>query len=139
VGGDDSLRALADAEEIRDLARGYAHCVWQSDPDGAVDLFTHDGVMDLGDRPPLVGREAMLAEYREAFAASEFRPFVSQHVVDLDGERASGTCYLDLKAVVDGTLMVGWGYYEDEYVRLDGRWRFKSRRLNPVHYGPSAG
>ena len=48
---DANLRALMDVEAIRDLARGYAHCVWQRDSDGAVDLFAPDGVMDMGDRP----------------------------------------------------------------------------------------
>ncbi|MBW2233403.1 MAG: nuclear transport factor 2 family protein [Deltaproteobacteria bacterium] len=98
---DRSPGALADREEIRDLARGYAHCVWQNDPEGAVDLFAADGV--------------------------------------LDGDRATGTCYVDLKAVVDGIMMVGWGYYEDEYVRVDGRWRIQTRKLNLIHYGPSGG
>ena len=56
-----------------------------------------------------------------------------------DGDRASGTCYVDLKAVVDDTMMVGWGYYDDEYVRVDGRWLFERRKLNLVHYGPAAG
>ncbi|MBW2698374.1 MAG: nuclear transport factor 2 family protein, partial [Deltaproteobacteria bacterium] len=134
---DRSPGALADREEIRDLARGYAHCVWQNDPEGAVDLFAADGVIDLGDRPRLEGRVAMLAEYRKAFRTSAFRPFISQHVIELDGDRATGTCYVDLKAVVDGIMMVGWGYYEDEYVRVDGRWRIQTRKLNLIHYGPS--
>jgi hypothetical protein len=130
---------LADLEAIRDLARGYAHCVWQNDPGGAVDLFADDGVMDMGDRPKLEGRAALLTEYREVFRTSAFRPFVSQHVIELDGDRASGTCYLDLKAVVDDVMMVGWGYYDDAYIRLEGGWRFASRKLNLVHYGPSGG
>ncbi|MBW2698858.1 MAG: nuclear transport factor 2 family protein, partial [Deltaproteobacteria bacterium] len=32
-----------------------------------------------------------------------------------------------------------WGYYEDEYVRVDGRWRIQTRKLNLIHYGPSGG
>ena len=32
--GEAKLRELADLEAIRDLARRYAHCVWQKDVPG---------------------------------------------------------------------------------------------------------
>ena len=66
------LRQLADLEAIRDLVRRYAHCVWQKDVAGVVDLFSDDAEMDMGDRPPIVGREALLASYSEAFATQQF-------------------------------------------------------------------
>jgi len=46
-----ALQALADESAIRDLARRYAHCVWQRDAPGAAALFAPDAVMDTGDRP----------------------------------------------------------------------------------------
>jgi len=61
---------LADREAIRELARRYAHCVWQKDVEGAIELFTDDAEMDTGDRPPIVGREALLDSYREMFATN---------------------------------------------------------------------
>ena len=54
------LRELLDKEAIRDLARRYAHCVWQKDVDGAIALFTDDAEMNTGGRLPIVGREALL-------------------------------------------------------------------------------
>ncbi len=129
-----SLQALADESAIRDLVRRYAHCVWQRDAAGAAALFAPDAVMDTGDRPALVGREAILDEYTRAFASSGFQPFVHNHVIDLQGERASGTAYIDLKARVDGRAMEGWGFYDDEYVCTAEGWRFQRRRLNLVHY-----
>ena len=68
------------------------------------------------------------------FEATEFRPFVHNHVLELDGDSATGTCYLDLRAVVDGVRMTGFGYYEDEYVRQGGVWLFQKRKLNMVRY-----
>lgn len=128
------LRALLDEAAIRDLVRRYAHCVWQRDAAGAAALFAVDAVMDTGDRPPLEGRQAILDEYRRTFDASGFRPFVHNHVVDIQGDRATGTAYLDLRASVDGRAMEGWGFYEDAYVRTDEGWRFARRRLELVHY-----
>ena len=124
-----TIRALADAEAIRDLARRYAHCVWQKDVAGAIDLFCEDAVMDTGDREPLRGRQQMLATYGSMFEEAELHPFVHNHVLEVSGDSARGTCYLDLRATLEGKRMTGFGYYEDEYVRVDGEWKFRSRKL----------
>jgi ketosteroid isomerase-like protein len=141
-----TVRELADLEAIRDLARRYAHCVWQKDIAGAVELFAEDGVMDTGDRPAIHGREALLEAYQGMIGGADLQPFVHNHVVELRGERAVGTCYLDLRATVDGKSMIGAGRYDDEYVRVGGHWRFQSRKLTmrflvPVGQGwvPSPG
>jgi ketosteroid isomerase-like protein len=132
---DDIIRELADLEAIRDLARRYAHYVWQKDAAGAIELFTDDAVMDTGDRPPIVGREAMLESYAAMFAVSSFRPFIHNHVIELDGDRATGTCYLDLRAITEeGVAMTGFGFYEDRYERAAGGWKFASRRLELAEY-----
>ena len=133
---DARLVAMADREEIRDLARRYAHCVWQKDADGAVDLFAEDGVMDMGDRPPIEGRATLLQVYRETFVDSVLQPFVHNHVIDLDGDRATGTCYLDLRATMDGRSMIGAGCYDDVYRRVGGIWKFERRTLTLAHFVP---
>jgi uncharacterized protein (TIGR02246 family) len=125
----DALRRLLDLEEIRDLARRYAHCVWQRDAAGAAALFAEDGEMDTGDRPPIKGRAAILTSYQEIFQSQEFRPMVHNHVIDLDGETATGTCYLDVQATVEGADKVGLGTYQDRYVRTTDGWKFRSRLL----------
>ena len=43
---ENQIQFLLDTEEIRDLARRYAHCVWQRDGQAAGALFAEDGVMD---------------------------------------------------------------------------------------------
>ena len=125
----DGIRRLLEVEEIRDLAHRYAHCVWQSDAAGAAELFAEDGEMDTGERPPIRGREAIRASYEEIFRSQEFRPMVHNHVIDLDGESATGTCYLDVHATLDGVDKVGLGYYRDRYVRTADGWKFRSRLL----------
>lgn len=132
---DTAVRELADREAIRDLARRYAHCVWQRDIEGAIDLFTEDGRMDLDDRPPIIGRRALIASYK-ALLAGDFQPFVHNHLIELDGDRATGVCYLDLRASVNGKSMIGSGVYHDEYVRDGGRWKFASRRLAMSYFVP---
>ena len=127
-----TLRRLADLEAIRDLARRYAHCVWQRDAEGAIALFCDDAEMDTGDRPPIRGRAALLETYRKVFADADFLPYVHNHVIELgaDGETATGTCYLDLRTTLGEESMIGSGYYEDVYVRIGDVWRFQCRKLN---------
>ncbi len=133
-GLDSTVQRLADLEAIRDLARRYAHSVWRQDPEGASSLFADDGVMETGDRPPLEGRAAIHAEYTQVFGQSDFHPFVHNHVIELDGDRATGTVYLDLRAGADGRRMIGYGFYRDDYVRTGEGWKFARRTLQMIEY-----
>ena len=131
-----TLRELTDREAIRDLARRYAHYVWQKQIAAAVDLFTEDGEMDTGEAPPLRGRAALLEAYQRMLGDARFQPFVHNHVIDLAGDEASGICYLDLRAVQKGRSMIGSGYYEDRYRRVAGEWKFQSRKLQMEYLVP---
>lgn len=131
------IRELADSAAIRDLAHRYAHYVWQNDLEALAALFAEDGEMDPGTRPPLRGRAALLAGFRQMLTAgSVFLPFVQQHVVDLAGDTASGTCYIDLRAEVEGKSMIGAGWYADRYVRTAEGWRFQSRKIELRFFVP---
>jgi hypothetical protein len=95
--------------------------------------------MDTGDRPPLRGRAAILAVYEAAFRDQPFRPMLHNHVIELDGDAATGTVYLDLRATMDGVQKTGIGYYEDRYVRTPEGWKFRARRLTLQYFGDSGG
>ncbi len=136
-----TLRELIDREAIRDLVRRYAHHVWQGQPRECAALFSEDAEMDTGDRPPIRGRAALQAAYEEIFVGAALRPFVHNHVIELDGDRATGVCYLDLHGSIGGRSVTGTGHYEDEYVREGARWLFRSRKLSmaaPDESGPGA-
>ena len=110
------LQQLVDREAIRDLACRYAHHVWQKEGTAAALLFTEDGEMDTGQAPVLRGRTALLESYRRMLGDATFQPFVHNHVIALAGDEASGTCYLDLRATMEGRSMIGSGWYEDHYL-----------------------
>jgi ketosteroid isomerase-like protein len=131
------IRELADTEAIRDLARRYAHYVWNKDAAAAVSLFADDGVMDLGDRPAIKGRATLLESYQSLITDPSMHPFVHNHVFEVDGDRATGMCYLDLRVTLaDGTKMIGFGYYNDVYVRVGPQWKFRFRKLTLCDYVP---
>jgi ketosteroid isomerase-like protein len=131
------MSALDDLDAIRDLARRYAHHVWQNEVDKLAGLFTEDGEMDPGIRPPIRGRAALDVGFREMLTTgSVFLPFVQQHVVDLSGDTATGTCYIDLRAEVGGKSMIGAGWYSDRYARTAEGWRIQSRKLTLRFFVP---
>jgi ketosteroid isomerase-like protein len=130
------VRELADREAIRDLARRYAHHVWRKEVPAAIGLFTEDGEMDTGDAPVIKGRAALLESYQRMLGDAEFQPFVHNHVIELRGDAATGTCYLDLRASVDGRSLIGAGWYDDHYVRVGGEWKFRSRKLTLCYLVP---
>jgi ketosteroid isomerase-like protein len=135
---DTTVRRLADLEAIRDLARRYAHCVFQTDAAGAVDLFTEDGVIDMGDRPPIAGRDALREVYEATLGQTMLQPFVHNHVIDLEDDHATGVCYLDLRGATGAASMIGSGYYHDDYVRVGDAWKFRSRKLTMSFWVPLA-
>jgi ketosteroid isomerase-like protein len=129
------VRELSDKEAIRDLARRYAHCVWKDDADGAIGLFAEDGQMEIRGRA-ITGREALLDAYRSMLVGLDLQPFVHNHVIELAGDHATGTCYLDLRATMDGKSMLGSGWYDDRYVRTAKGWKFASRALTMKFLAP---
>lgn len=132
----DTLRDLADGDAIRDLPRRYAHCVWQKDVEGIVALFTPDGVMDTGEGRPIAGHEAIRKVYKRIFELNDLMPYVHNHVIELDGDMATGHCYLDLQATMEGRRVTGAGFYLDRYVRTPTGWKFADRKLTMRRLGP---
>ena len=130
-----TVRILADKEAIRELTARYADSVWRRDPEGAVELFAEDGVMDVGNGTVLVGRSALRDGYR-AMLTIDLQPFVHGHVIELAGDRATGRCYLDLRGTVEGKSMTGAGFYEDTYVRTRWGWKFQTRKLVMRYFAP---
>ncbi len=133
---DGILAELADREAIRELVNQYAHQVWRNDIPAIAALFAEDGVMDTDTQGVIQGRDAIARDYKRLLADNVFRPFVHNHIIDLDGNEATGTVYLDLRATVDGVDQLGAGFYNDQYARVDGEWKFSSRKLNLVSMVP---
>ncbi len=98
-----TVRTLADKEAIRDLARRYAHYVWRKDVDGIVELFTEDGrLIDTGVPPSETrARPRCARRIQSMIGGPDFHAFVHNHLVELDGDTATGVCYLELRVTVE--------------------------------------
>lgn len=129
---DTLLQELLDREAIRSLPLRYCHYVWQKDLDGYVNLFTEDGSISTND--PSLPRAHGHAELRRMIAdgleTMQPRPFIHNHVIELSGpDRATGTCYVEVRLLRDGKQWLMTGWYNDEYAKVGGEWKFKSRQI----------
>jgi hypothetical protein len=129
------LQALLDREAIRDLPLRYCDCVWRDDIEGLVKLFAPTGefVIAIGGQETVATGHAALREvYRKGLAIGP-RPFIHNHVVELQGaKKGRGRCYLDLHSIHQNMQFIGAGHYADTYVKSKGEWKFQRRHFTAL-------
>ncbi len=137
---DRRVKVLEDIEEIKKLKRRYcAYCDDNYDADALADLFTEDAVWDGGIRGRNDGRE----EIRRFFErAPERLPFamhmVMNPIIEVDGDSAKGTWYLFQPCTFADQNRAVWGAarYDEDYVKIDGQWKFKHLKLTSHFWTP---
>jgi 2-iminobutanoate/2-iminopropanoate deaminase len=136
---DALLGELRDREEIRELTYRYGLAIEQRDENAMAELFTEDGAADFSSLGwgVIRGRAALRDFYRTTWPL-DVKPFFSNHLIELAGDRARGTCSLENRATRDGQSMIGAGRLHDEYQRVDGGWKFASRRVEMFYFTPLA-
>jgi uncharacterized protein (TIGR02246 family) len=132
---EERIRALEDKDAIRELTARYCWAVSRNEVDAISALFCEDGAFVMDDRR-YEGREAIRESYGASMPDPPTRPFIQNHVIELDGDRAKGVCAVEIRAVQDGEAYTGAGHYEDEYRRVDGGWKFARRRFWFYHWVP---
>lgn len=129
------LRRLEDVEAIKRLKAQYClYCDDGHNADGVASLFVENGVWDGGElRGRHEGREAI----REFFATVPSRAYsFSMHnvlnpIITVDGDQAHGTWYLFMAATrrEGNQAILNAGRYEDDYVRIEGEWKYQSLQI----------
>jgi 3-phenylpropionate/cinnamic acid dioxygenase small subunit len=130
--------SVSDRLELGDLAYAYATALDERDVEGFAALFTRDGhlgVYEPDAEQPLLGYDGadiaravgLLDDYGETMHV------VSNHRVEVDGERASGVVYCRAHhtTVRDGARfdLVMTIRYHDRYRRTPAGWRFSHRKI----------
>ncbi|HXU19728.1 MAG TPA: nuclear transport factor 2 family protein [Verrucomicrobiae bacterium] len=132
-----------DRAEIEDLQGRYMFALDFHDADMYASTFTEDGVLDYG--PVVKGREAIrkvIADMGkrapvQAADASDKRPVVGRHnisniVIKVDGNKAEGRAYwfhYGNNNPKRTASLDSFGHYEDEMVKVDGKWLFSKRKI----------
>lgn len=134
------LDRLEDRMEIADLRANYCQHYDHGRIDDFVDLFAADAFLDLGPGGAHHGvdeiRPAIVDAQKVSSGPGQFiRHFNPPGTTEfVDDDHATGASHLLFQLGGEANL-AGAGTYYDEYVRVDGDWRFAARRMAFVYFG----
>ena len=136
---EERVRVLEDIEAIKALKASYCFLTDDGEVDRLAELFTADAVWDGG----VIGRFEGRAAIREFFVDLPKLISFALHLVmnpriEVHGDHATGQWYLVEPNTTAGREMAVWGAgrYDEEYVRVDGQWKFQRVVLEPVFWTP---
>src|SRR5260370_30143205 len=123
---------VEDRLAINDLFVRYTIALDTGDVETMVGCFTEDGslvsptVGTYSGRPAIREFARRFARFRER--GSQLRHVISNLAVQLDGDRASATCYLLNVITRNGkSELLAPGRYECRLEKIQGEWLFKHR------------
>jgi hypothetical protein len=64
------------------------------------------------------------------------KPFFTNHVIRIQGDHATATCSLENRATRADQSLIGAGRLHDECQKVNGEWKFKSRRVEMFYFVP---
>ena len=133
-----------DRAEIEELQARYMFALDWFDADAYAATFTEDGTLNWA-RGTVKGKEAIRTDVRgmRAVLATysgddgsgkpvSLRHFISNISIDIKGDRAVGRAYwfeIANNGAGHTPKIGGFGHYEDELRRVNGRWLFASRKI----------
>jgi len=128
------IRILEDTEAIKKLKAKYWRCIDRKLWDELEECFTEDVIVDYGPDMQFRGREAVLGFFRDALGKDSV---VTVHAgygaeIEILGETtARGVWALHDRVTIEPeSRLKGWGHYEDEYIKEEGKWKIKFTNLS---------
>jgi uncharacterized protein (TIGR02246 family) len=138
MSGPDDLAEWIDKLAIQELVSRYTSASTRGDWDGFEDLFTADASWELPApmEKTVVGGRAIREDLEETLKGQDFfMQMTHDAVVELHGpDVATGVVTIHAIARKEGqNEVVSYAVYYDDYVKIDGAWRFARRRLQPIY------
>lgn len=132
----DDMNELRDKMELKELVDRFSILADRKDVPAQVQLFTEDGVVEFYNGNERQGEVNGRKQIGEAFA-----PYLAlfetvyhingQQTVNIDGDKATGIAYCQVVLIGnrDGkkSMTIEGVYYNDEYVRHEGKWLIAKR------------
>jgi hypothetical protein len=139
-----------DIEEILALQNMYGYYLDNRLHEDVAALFSDNAEsVEIANRGVYLGKEGINRFFLHAQGKPAPRFWMARHLqlqgvvhVDDDGKTAKGRfqCFMILatESVVPGIPRPCWGYgvYENEYVKENGKWMFKKVHFNRIFYTP---
>jgi hypothetical protein len=135
---EDRLRRLEDRVELEDLSTRYFLASDFDDYETIAGSYARESTFSASGFAGANGPDGvaeMIRGARANFGTTIHTPHYS--LVDFqDDDHASGMVGAHVEIAVGGQSCFGAVRYEDEYVREDGSWKFRSRNMKTVHFQP---
>ncbi|MEN3951683.1 nuclear transport factor 2 family protein [Iodidimonas sp. SYSU 1G8] len=143
---EDRIRRLEDIEAIRQLKARYCQaCDDDHNPDKVAACFVPDGLWE-GKNIGVYAKshdaiKAYIGGVRASGRMRNSAHMVTNPIIQVTGDRATGEwrfIMLFTGKINDGSLQYHRiiGFYEEEYVRVDGRWLFEGLHVTVEESGP---
>ena len=131
------VQELWDREKIKELTYEYGLAIEAQDAERMASLFTQDGSVDFSSlgRGVITGSDALKEFYRSTWPL-KVKPFFTNHIIRIQGNRATGICSLENRATRGDQSLIGAGRLYDEYEKVNDGWKFKSRRVEMFYFVP---
>jgi len=132
------LKTLEDRIELQDLAVRYFIASDDDDYATLEALFAPDAVFRAGSFTGGTDRSAIIAFLRNARANMGITVHTPHYslITFTGGHSATGVVGAHLEIAMGGQSLFGAVRYQDDYVRLNGKWHFARREMLTVHMGP---
>ena len=128
----NEIRFLRDQHEIRLLPILYCYYACSLDIEAIVAQFAPDGTLELigMGSPGIYSGAEMRAMMNVGFPDLRPWPLTHNHLVEiLSDSYATGKLHAEFRVGKLENRVSHIGHYDDEYVKLGGTWKFKSRKL----------
>ena len=130
------MRVLEDIEAIKRLKAKYWRCVDRKLWSELEDVFAKDATADYGPSFQFEGRKAIIQFLKDSLGAESTITIHGGHnaEIEITGKTSARAIWglNDVIVMQPNTKRTGWGYYEDEYVKVRGQWRKKSTKITTV-------
>jgi hypothetical protein len=124
-----SVRVIRDIEEIKDVQRRYINALICTEWDDCADCFAENARVDVYLHKPIQGRETIRKWFKEELSkthAGKEGDVLVHPIIKVDGDKATGKWLLYMMYCYPRTgqsLFWVQGFYNNEYVRENGKWK----------------